>query len=575
MSASSPLSFSQSSAGVARVGKCSICYKAGLKLTSAGFVVNHGPRGAQCQGVGKPPAPAFNFGASSVVPPTVAGSALHLSSATQPSAAQSNLFTSSQPSSCPPSIGQHSAADDSVAVECLSSLFGAHIPTIKWIPRSARQQCATLLTKLLLAVAHNPHSIPAWMGLLSFGKRILHKPQRGSAHRNLFNIAIRRCKDFSSTSLIQAVASLGTSGAPASRSDKRKLKENKANEKGHLQLANAVSAKLEEGNYKGAVRLVCSDEVHAPQSVTTLQALRLKHPNAPSDRRSVDPPEATTSSVTFDDPAVRAALLSFPPGSTAGPDGLTPQHLRDMVAIERGSNGLLSAISVFLGIVVGGSVPAGIRPLFFGGRLLALLKKDGGLRPIAVGLTLRRLAAKIVNKTATESLIPILAPIQLGVGVRGGMEAAVHAARLYVQDMPSSNCVLAKLDFKNAFNTIRRDTMLEAVQRTLPEAYGFVHAAYSTPSTLFYGSDTISSEEGVQQGDPLGPLLFCLALHPILTECKAELRAGYLDDITLGGDVNLIGDEVDMLKTRALKIGLALNENKCELIMTHPPTVSP
>ena len=99
------------------------------------------------------------------------------------------------------------------------------------------------------------------------------------------------------------------------------------------------------------------------------------------------------------------------------------QHIRDMVAVERGSNGLLSAISAFLGLVVGGSVPAGIRPLFFGGRLLALLKKDGGLRPIAVGLSMRRLAAKVVNKAATEKLAPLLAPIQLGVGVNGGMES--------------------------------------------------------------------------------------------------------------------------------------------------------
>jgi hypothetical protein len=43
------------------------------------------------------------------------------------------------------------------------------------------------------------------------------------------------------------------------------------------------------------------------------------------------------------------------------------------------------------------------------------------------------------------------------------MEAAVHAARLYIHEMPSSNCALTKLDFRNAFNTIRRDCMLEAV----------------------------------------------------------------------------------------------------------------
>jgi hypothetical protein len=123
------------------------------------------------------------------------------------------------------------------------------------------------------------------------------------------------------------------------------------------------------------------------------------------------------------------------------------------------------------------------------------------------------MAAKIVNSVATERLAPLLAPVQLGVGVKGGMEAAVHAARLYLQEMSLSPCAVIKLDYKNAFNSLRRDSMLEAVHTALPEAYAFIHASYSSPSNLFYGSDILSSEEGVQQGDPLGPLLFCLTIN--------------------------------------------------------------
>jgi len=35
-------------------------------------------------------------------------------------------------------------------------------------------------------------------------------------------------------------------------------------------------------------------------------------------------------------------------------------------------------------------------------------------------------------------------------------------------DTTISNMAVAKLDFRNAFNTIRRDSMLEAVHNTLP-----------------------------------------------------------------------------------------------------------
>ena len=39
-----------------------------------------------------------------------------------------------------------------------------------------------------------------------------------------------------------------------------------------------------------------------------------------------------------------------------------------------------------------------------------------------------------------------------------------------------------------------------------PSLFPLVHSAYSSPSTLFWGDKTIQSAEGVQQGDPLGPL---------------------------------------------------------------------
>ncbi|XP_063624759.1 uncharacterized protein LOC134796499 [Cydia splendana] len=43
---------------------------------------------------------------------------------------------------------------------------------------------------------------------------------------------------------------------------------------------------------------------------------------------------------------------------------------------------------------------------------------------------------------------------------------------------------------------------------------------------------------GCQQGDPLGPALFSLAIHPILESLNSKFNAWYLDDGTLGGTVD-------------------------------------
>jgi hypothetical protein len=66
--------------------------------------------------------------------------------------------------------------------------------------------------------------------------------------------------------------------------------------------------------------------------------------------------------------------------------------------------------------------------------------------------------------------------------------------------------MLVKLDFTNAFNSIRRDVMLKTVADQLPEIYRFCTLSYGSPTALQFGSHTVWSEEGAQQGDPLGPL---------------------------------------------------------------------
>ena len=71
--------------------------------------------------------------------------------------------------------------------------------------------------------------------------------------------------------------------------------------------------------------------------------------------------------------------------------------------------------------------------------------------------------------------------------------------------------VICKIDFANAFNTVRRDVILKNVQETLPEIYKMVWQQYSRESNLYFGDEHIlKSGEGVQYSDPLGPLLFHL-----------------------------------------------------------------
>ena len=170
-------------------------------------------------------------------------------------------------------------------------------------------------------------------------------------------------------------------------------------------------------------------------------------------------------------------------------------------------------------------------------------------------------------------MVTLLSPHQLGYGFSKGAEAAVHAARFYLRNI-GSNKVLLKLDFTNAFNSIRRDKMLEAVQRLAPSIYLFVHSVYSSPSSLFWSDKIIQSSEWVQQGDPLGPLLFCLTIHHVYSLLKSELCIFYLDDGTLGGALSDVLHDFEVIKKEAGIVGLHLYTQKSEVISINPDLVA-
>ena len=115
---------------------------------------------------------------------------------------------------------------------------------------------------------------------------------------------------------------------------------------------------------------------------------------------------------------VKAGISSFSNGSAGGIDGLRAIHLKDLTAESIGVSGvrLIDALARLCDIILSGIVPSAVRPVLFGGRLTALRKKCGGIRPIAVGSTLRRLAAKILCRRL-RPLGGVLAPTQLGFAV--------------------------------------------------------------------------------------------------------------------------------------------------------------
>ena len=321
-------------------------------------------------------------------------------------------------------------------------------------------------------------------------------------------------------------------------------------------LKRRVAAKFAEGDVSGAVRELASAEGLAPQDGDTLRALKEKHPSAPENLSLPDPPDGSVVPAVASEEDVRKGILSFNAGASGGPDGLCPGHLRSLVAhgSAEARSLLLFALTDLVNVMLRGEVPQFAVPVLYGANECAIRKKDGGIRPIAVGSTFRRLTVKVGSRPVVRALGEELRPNQLGVSTRGGCEATAHAARRHVRNCRHRR-VLLKIDMRNAFNSLRRDTFLSVARVRTPGLYKLLWQAYSSPTRLFFGEEGFASEAGIQQGDPIGPALFALSVDEAARGVQSEFNVWYLDDATVGDSPERVCSE--QLAWRSMEINVS------------------
>ena len=130
--------------------------------------------------------------------------------------------------------------------------------------------------------------------------------------------------------------------------------------------------------------------------------------------------------------------------------------------------------------------------------------------------------------------------------------------------------------------------MLKEVANCVPALTPLVAKCYGTrPVDVFFPLDpgetrTIACSSGVQQGDPMGPAMLCLALRPGLKRFRQEFEGeglgafAYIDDVPLGltGITANTAKAFAFLRRELNDIGIVVNAAKTVALPPeeHAPT---
>ena len=421
------------------------------------------------------------------------------------------------------------------------------------VPKSAWISWAAALRSALKAVAESG-SESAWVELLILPMCVLSARRRPRGEGVAQHIR-RRARSWLDGNVDDLIDEL-LATAPGTHPQPRQSDD--------AAFASRVLRKVAEGHLSAAVRLLEPTTI-APATPATCAILEALHPPRPLPT-GVPIAHAPYQARVED---IMAALKTFSPGTAGGRDGLMALHLKHALSVG-GSDLLLENLLGVVNRALAGDLPPTLRPYWASAPITPLLKPNGGIRPIAVGLTLRRLVSKVALAAVLPMVSEHLQPHQVGVGVRGGAEGLVHALnRLVADQQHSPDLVVVSLDFQNAFNTVDRNRMFEEVSRHCPSISHYVEMTYGCAARQYVGPHVVESTTGVQQGDPLSPMLFALSIQPLISDidrdCPDMHQGWYLDDGTFVGPLSVVQRAVQAVVDRAPAFGLSLNPQKCRL----------
>ena len=264
--------------------------------------------------------------------------------------------------------------------------------------------------------------------------------------------------------------------------------------------------------------------------------------------------------------------------SCAGPNGIPFSIYRRLVDTYAPI-----ALDIFRELGNGGSPP----PSFNEGLLFLLPKTESGLvtdtRPLSVTNSNNRIIAAIAAKMIEPAVDRMIGPSQVGF-IKGRLCDAniCGLTNRYYEDVTlKRRSYILFLDVKKAFDQVHHQWIHEVLRRAaFPSwfrslVHGLLHQVRVSPALGHTDRIWIPINRGVKQGCCLSPLLFILALDPLIRDLeRQDLEVfAYADDMAIYmlklTDIELASD---IVKSYELYSGLYINGKKSGVLPSIEPT---